>query len=420
MWRRSRRSSGGPSWATTRALRTGAPRRVHRRDRRARSRRGRRSTPSTRAWRRSARPACPAAPSSTRPRSCPIGTSSTGFITDRASAPGRLPMPGNPVRMSDSPTDGARAAAGRAQRGGLRQAARRSGRRRSRRSAGTASSSVVAGGGGSSAATSTGGRVVRAARSRHRGARSPRIGDGPGHLRRADEADVGAAGVGGRPAWPARRCCERRAPAVAGRGSRCVARRRPCCGSGRAPGTARAAAGKRFRRRARLGRLGDAEPGRADLEHRHVRLDDVAPRRPSAPACRECDCTSRLRGQRRSRRCTRARGGARRWDARPRVATCRCRSASGVRCWMKKIGSGFLAPSDAARHRSSWPPGVRRPPSVGVAHVDAARAHAGHVGGEIVALHGDVAQAAARRQELAEPGAGLACDRPSRTPSSSR
>src|SRR5215470_15872270 len=42
----------------------------------------------------------------------------------------------------------------------------------------------------------------------------------------------------------------------------------------------------------------------------------------------------------------------------------RRRSASGVRCSMKKIGSGLAGPSCADRQRSSWPVGVRRPPSV--------------------------------------------------------
>src|SRR5262249_45567172 len=90
----------------------------------------------------------------------------------------------------------------------------------------------------------------------------------------------------------------------------------------------------------------------------------------------------------------------------PARATCRRRSASGVRCWMKKIGSGFPAPRLAASQRSSCPPRAGPRARDRLAPVAAASSHRRHVRREIVALHRDVAKAAATGQEFGKPRVG--------------
>ena len=118
-------SSGGPSWATTRAMRTGA----------TACSSSTRSTRMIEAWtekhtkhevhgdpgrrrravRRRAR--LDGGPDRSAPRDARLDRATRA---SRAAAHARCP--GNPVRMSDSPTEVTpRAAAGRAQRGGLRQ-----------------------------------------------------------------------------------------------------------------------------------------------------------------------------------------------------------------------------------------------------------------------------------------------------------
>ena len=110
--RRSPGSSAGPSWATTRATHDRRDRvqfvdeiDAHDRgvDRDAHQARG--------AWRSWPAPACRAARCSTRPRCCPTRTcaSAASSPTSSIRAAGAYPMPGNPVRLSDSPTEVTRA-----------------------------------------------------------------------------------------------------------------------------------------------------------------------------------------------------------------------------------------------------------------------------------------------------------------------
>ncbi len=70
---------------------------------------------------------------------------------------------------------------------------------------------------------------------------------------------------------------------------------------------------------------------------------------------------------------------------------------------MKKMGSGWRGPSAADRQREHLP-GRRGPPARnGIAHLDAAPAHGRHVGGEIVALDRDIAEARPPTEELGQP-----------------
>ena len=67
---------------------------------------------------------------------------------------------------------------------------------------------------------------------------------------------------------------------------------------------------------------------------------------------------------------------------------------------MKKIGSGWRRPSVAAFQRNSWPVGVWRHACTRLADVDTTPSHLRHVSHEVIALHGDVAESPAPRQEL--------------------
>ena len=152
-----------------------------------------------------------------------------------------------------------------------------------------------------------------------------------------------------------------------------------------------------------------ARPRRPQLEDRHVGLDHVAALDRAAPACRAHAAVGlgRLGEDVRTRRCRLDPDAAHRWDDRIGPRTCRRRSATGVSCWMNRTGSAFRGPrrarsSSAAPVRTACD--ARLPP--GSLDVHAARSHRGHVRRQVVALHGDVAEAAAAGQEL-QPGRAL-------------
>ena len=75
---------------------------------------------------------------------------------------------------------------------------------------------------------------------------------------------------------------------------------------------------------------------------------------------------------------------------------------------MKKSGSGFVGPSNAAFHRGHLP-GGRTPAALDrVAHVDTAAPHGGDIRRQVVALQNHVADAAARRDEVRQTGMRVA------------
>ena len=81
---------------------------------------------------------------------------------------------------------------------------------------------------------------------------------------------------------------------------------------------------------------------------------------------------------------------------------------------MKNTGSGFRGPSTAAFHWRFCPPGVRRAPGAAIADVDAALAHRGHVGGQVVALDSDEAKPAPGGEEIQKGRPRVAGGRPRR------
>src|SRR4029453_9733866 len=131
------------------------------------------------------------------------------------------------------------------------------------------------------------------------------------------------------------------------------------------------ATGQGFGSRARLGGLCHRQASRPEIEHRHVCFDDcpalylrsrhsehVANFLPLGaglpgpwlyvPAAVATSATAIYTRSTRSAPL----------GCMPACDACRRRSGSGVRCSIKKIGSGFCGPSVAAFQRNSWPVGV--------------------------------------------------------------
>src|SRR5207237_4227139 len=84
------------------------------------------------------------------------------------------------------------------------------------------------------------------------------------------------------------------------------------------------------------------------------------------------------------------------------------RSGSGVRCSMKNSGSGVARPQGRGLPAQRLAGGRLACAVAWVTDVDATLAHPCHVGCEVVALHGDVAQSPAPRQKLEEAPARMA------------
>ena len=162
------------------------------------------------------------------------------------------------------------------------------------------------------------------------------------------------------------------------------------------------AAGQRLRGRAGLGGLGHREPGGAEIEHRHVRLDDRAAMDRGHRHPEHAGVGPGRRGhvRRLRRRRARSRGHAIRM----------IRQAPRVRLPLRERRQ-VLDEEDrqgVARAEERGAPAQllaleRAAPAVAdLAHVHAAAPHRGHVGGQVVALQRHDPEAAALVQVLGE------------------